>query len=62
MPPPLTQWLCTIEIAWVDLERPYPGSYKQETLANRGQKVRSRSTDNGRFKSLPISFLEAGDN
>ena len=35
---------CTIEIAWVDLGRPYPGSYKQEILANRGQKVCSRST------------------
>ncbi len=37
-------WPCTIEIAWVDLGRPYPGSYRQEILANRGQKVRSRST------------------
>ncbi len=37
-------WPCMIEIAWVDLGRPYPGSYKQETLANRGQKGRSRST------------------
>ncbi len=33
-----------IEIAWVDLGRPYPGSYKLEILANRGQKVRSRLT------------------
>ncbi len=40
----LTSMPCTIEIAWVDLGRPYPGSYKQEILANRGQKVRSRST------------------
>ena len=37
-------WPCTIEIAWVDLGRPYHGSYKQRILANRGQKVRSRST------------------
>ncbi len=37
-------WPCTIEIAWVDLGRPYPGSFKQEILANRGQKGRSRST------------------
>ena len=40
----MAQWPCTIEIAWVDLGHPYPGSYKQEILANRGQKVRSRST------------------
>ena len=39
-----TEWPCTIEIAWVDLGRTYPGSYKQEILANRGQKGRSRST------------------
>ncbi len=37
-------WPCTIKIAWVNLGRPYPGSYKQEIFANRGQKVRSRST------------------
>ncbi len=37
-------WPCTIEIAWVDLGCPYPGSFKQEILANRGQKGRSRST------------------
>ncbi len=37
-------WPRTIEIAWVDLGHPYPGSYKQEIPANRGQKVRSRST------------------
>ena len=52
----VAQWPCMIgspmstesegasEIAWIDLGRPYPGSYKQEILANRGQKVRSRST------------------
>ncbi len=38
------EWPCMIEIAWVDLGRPYPGSYKQEILANRGQKVCSRPT------------------
>ncbi len=38
------QWPCTIEIAWVDLGCPYPGSYKQKILANRGQKGHSRST------------------
>ena len=42
--PQLSEWPCTIEIAWVDRGRPFPGSYKQEILANRGQKVRSRST------------------
>ncbi len=40
----LDTWPCTIEIAWVDLGRPDPGSYKQEILANRGHTVRSRST------------------
>ena len=35
-----THWPCTIEIAWVDLGRSYPGSFKQEILANRGQKGR----------------------
>ena len=37
-------WPCTIGSPWVDLGRPYPGSFKQEILANRGQKGRSRST------------------
>ncbi len=39
----LLQWPCTIEIAPVDLGRPYPGSFKQEIPAKRGQKGRSRS-------------------
>ncbi len=37
-------WPCTIEIAWVVLRRPYPGSYRQEILANHAQKVRLQST------------------
>ncbi len=34
----ITEWPCTVKIAWVDMGRPYPGSYEQEILANRGQK------------------------
>ncbi len=44
MCPVLAHWPCMIEIAWVNLGRLYPGSYKQEILANRGQKRRPQST------------------
>ena len=59
------QWSCTIEIAWVDLGRPYPGSYKLEILANRGQKVRSRSSgrsNRARPMHIFISLMMLADN
>ncbi len=34
----LQQWPCMIEIAWVDLGCPYPGSYKQEIPVNLDKK------------------------
>ncbi len=54
-------WPCMIEIALVDLECPYPGSYRQEIFSNRAHKVRlhlSQTIQSCTAIKSPLCFSE----